>query len=118
MFCSATPRRSGRGWGVCTGDTADELQYPQGSNALLKVLEEPPSRALFLLASHAPGRLLATIRSRCRHLALRPLEPADVARAAAAMLARSADDAEIVEAPAAAQGSVGRALLLLRRPAL
>ena len=38
--------------------TADELQNPQGSNALLKVLEEPPARALFLLASHAPGRLL------------------------------------------------------------
>ncbi len=106
------------GWRVCIVDTADELQYPQGSNALLKVLEEPPSRALFLLASHAPGRLLATIRSRCRHLALRPLEPADVAHAAAAALARSADDADIVEAAAAAEGSVGRALLLLGGPAL
>ena len=106
------------GWRVCIVDTADELQYPQGSNALLKVLEEPPSRALFLLASHAPGRLLATIRSCCRHLALRPLEPADVAHAAAAALARSADDADIVEAAAAAEGSVGRALLLLGGPAL
>ena len=106
------------GWRVCIVDTADELQYPQGSNALLKVLEEPPARALFLLASHAPGRLLATIRSRCRHLALRPLEPADVAHAAAAALARSADDADIVEAAAAAEGSVGRALLLLGGPAL
>jgi len=106
------------GWRVCIVDTADELQYPQGSNALLKVLEEPPSRALFLLASHAPGRLLATIRSRCRHLALRPLEPADVAHAAAAALARSADDADVAEAAAAADGSVGRALLLLGGPAL
>jgi DNA polymerase-3 subunit delta' len=106
------------GWRVCVVDAADELQYPQASNALLKVLEEPPQRALFLLVSHAPGRLLATIRSRCRHLALRPLAAADVARAAAAALGRAEDDAEIVAAAAAADGSVGRAVLLLGGAAL
>jgi DNA polymerase III subunit delta' len=52
------------GWRVCLVDTADELQYPSASNALLKVLEEPPLRSLFLLVSPRPGRLLATIRSR------------------------------------------------------
>src|SRR5882672_2910076 len=62
------------GWRVCIVDSADELKYPEGSNALLKMLEEPPSRSLFLLVSHAPGRLLPTIRSRCRRLALRPLD--------------------------------------------
>ncbi len=54
------------GWRVCIVDSADELKYPEGSNALLKMLEEPPPRALFLVVSHAPGRLLPTIRSRCR----------------------------------------------------
>lgn len=106
------------GWRVCIVDAADELQYPQGSNALLKVLEEPPQRALFLLVSHAPGRLLATIRSRCRHLVLRPLETVDVARAAATALGRDADDADIGTAAAAADGSVGRAVLLLGGAAL
>jgi len=106
------------GWRVCIVDTADELQNPQGSNALLKILEEPPPRALFLLVSHAPGRLLATIRSRCRHLSLRPLDQSEVARAAATALRRDADEAEIAEAAAAAEGSVGRALLLLGGPAL
>lgn len=106
------------GWRVCIVDTADELQYPQGSNALLKVLEEPPPRALFLLLSNSPGRLLATIRSRCRRLLLRPLEADDVARAAAAAIGRDAGDPEIKEASVAADGSVSRALNLLDGSAL
>ena len=69
------------GWRVCIVDSADELNAA-GANALLKILEEPPARALLLVVSHAPGRLLPTIRSRCRRLALRPLAPEDVARAA------------------------------------
>jgi DNA polymerase-3 subunit delta' len=74
------------GWRVCIVDSADELKHPEGSNALLKMLEEPPPRSLFLLVSHAPGRLLPTIRSRCRRLVLRPLAQADVVRAAAVAL--------------------------------
>jgi DNA polymerase III subunit delta' len=101
------------GWRVCVVDTADELQYPQASNALLKVLEEPPRRALFLIATHAPGRLLATIRSRCRRLTLRPLGEADVARAVAAALDRAEDDAGIREAARAAEGSAARAITLI-----
>ena len=46
------------------------------ANALLKLLEEPPSRAMLLLIANVPGRLLPTIRSRCQRLNLRPLEPA------------------------------------------
>ena len=57
------------------------------------MLEEPPERALLLLVSHAPGRVLPTIRSRCRRLLLRPLETADVARAVAAATGRDADEA-------------------------
>jgi DNA polymerase III subunit delta' len=105
------------GWRVCIVDAADEL-HPASANKLLKVLEEPPARSLFLLVSHAPGRLLATIRSRCCRLDLRPLVETDVARAAAAAVGRNADDAQIRAAAAAADGSVARALTLLGGPAL
>ena len=60
------------GWRVAIVDAVDELNAA-GANALLKVLEEPPACALLLLVSHAPGRALATIRSRCRRLSLKPL---------------------------------------------
>jgi DNA polymerase III subunit delta' len=101
------------GWRVCVVDSADELKYPEASNALLKVLEEPPSRSLFLLVSHVPGRLLPTIRSRCRRLTLRALTEADVARAAATALDNDPNDEDIRKASAAAEGSVARAIALL-----
>jgi DNA polymerase-3 subunit delta' len=106
------------GWRVSIVDTADELQYPQAANALLKILEEPPRNALLLLTSHAPARLLPTIRSRCRRLSLRPLSADDVARAAALALNRNAEEPELHEASALSEGSVGRALTLLEGPAL
>jgi DNA polymerase-3 subunit delta' len=106
------------GWRVCIVDTADELQDPQASNALLKVLEEPPPRALFLLVSDAPGRLLPTIRSRCRRLDLRPLATAEVACAAAVAAGREPDEAEVAAAAMAAEGSVARALTLMDADAM
>ena len=48
-------------------DAADDLNV-NAANAVLKTLEEPPSRGVILLVSHSPGRLLPTIRSRCRRL--------------------------------------------------
>lgn len=48
-------------------DAADDLNL-NAANALLKVLEEPAERGVLFLVTHAPGRLLATIRSRCRRL--------------------------------------------------
>lgn len=68
-------------WRVVVVDSADELNV-NAANALLKSLEEPPERTLFLLVTSEPGRLLATIRSRCRSLDLKPLAPADLAAAA------------------------------------
>ena len=53
---------------VAVIDAADDLNL-NAANALLKVLEEPPERGVLFLVTHAPGRLLATIRSRCRRLA-------------------------------------------------
>jgi DNA polymerase III subunit delta' len=105
------------GWRICIVDSADELNAA-GANALLKILEEPPARSLLLVVSHSPGRLLPTIRSRCRRLALRALEPADVARAVANALGREADEAEIKAAAVASDGSVARALDLLGGAAL
>jgi len=102
------------GWRVCLVDSADELKYPEASNALLKMLEEPPARALFLLVSHAPGRLLPTIRSRCRRLMLKPLKTEDVVFAAAAALGPDADQAAL--AMAAAGGSVAQAIALAGGP--
>lgn len=52
---------------VAVIDAADDLNV-NAANALLKILEEPPERGVLLLVTHAPGRLLATIRSRCRRL--------------------------------------------------
>ena len=60
------------GWRAVIVDAAEEMN-PSAANAILKMLEEPPARCIFLLVSHAPARLLPTIRSRCRTLTLRPL---------------------------------------------
>jgi len=54
-------------WRVAVIDSVDDLET-SGANALLKILEEPPANTLFFLVSHSPGRLLPTIRSRCRRL--------------------------------------------------
>ena len=70
---------SAGGYRICIVDSAEDLNA-NSANALLKMVEEPPPRCLFLIVSHAPGRLLPTIRSRCRALTLRPLAQAEVAR--------------------------------------
>lgn len=64
-FLTLTPALSP--WRVAVIDAVDDLET-SGANALLKILEEPPPNTLFFLVSHAPGRLLPTIRSRCRRL--------------------------------------------------
>ena len=89
-------------------DAADEMT-PAAANALLKILEEPPPRAALLLVAHQPARLLPTIRSRCRTLALRPLGDTDLARAAEAAGRTEALDRQVV---ALAAGSVGAALAM------
>ena len=69
-FLHLTPAEGG--WRVVVVDGADEMNR-SAANALLKILEEPPRRALLLLVAHSPGKLLPTIRSRCRRLPLAPL---------------------------------------------
>jgi len=65
------------GYRIAIIDAADDMNV-NAANALLKMLEEPPARSLFFLISHAPGRLLPTIRSRCRKLTFTPLPEAQV----------------------------------------
>jgi len=105
------------GWRIAIVDAVDELNR-SGANALLKVLEEPPQRALLLLVSHSAARVPATLRSRCRIIALRPLAEADVAAAVAAATGLPATDPDLLAAAAAAEGSVARALALLDGDAL
>lgn len=105
------------GWRVCVVDSVDDLNAA-GANALLKALEEPPPRSLLLLVSHAPGRVLPTIRSRCRLLVLRTLQEDDVARAVSAATGGDPDGPLIRKAVAAAEGKVARAISLCGGPLL
>jgi DNA polymerase-3 subunit delta' len=95
-------------WRVVVVDSIDDLERG-AANALLKNLEEPPPHSLFLLVSHAPERLLPTIRSRCRPLRLSPLDDDAMTSALRAALPE-ADAREIADLAAAGQGSPGRAL--------
>ncbi|MET1415649.1 DNA polymerase III subunit delta' [Roseibium sp. HPY-6] len=69
---------SAKAWRICIVDAADDMNA-SSANALLKILEEPPERCLFLVLSHAPGRLLPTIRSRCRRLDMPSLSADEIA---------------------------------------
>ncbi len=103
---ATTPSMSSRR--VVLIDAIDDLERG-GANALLKNLEEPPAGTIFLLVSHAPGRLLPTIRSRCRLLRFEALDDAEVARAIRAVRP-DADEAEIASLVRVSDGAPGRAL--------
>jgi DNA polymerase-3 subunit delta' len=98
-FFSLAPSEGGMR--VAIVDAVDDLNR-NAANAILKTLEEPPARSILMLVCHAPGAILATIRSRCRRLALRPLSNELVRTASGA-------EAGIV---ALAKGRPGRAIAL------
>jgi len=98
------------GWRVVVVDGAEEMNR-NAANALLKILEEPPRGALLLLVSHTPGRLLPTIRSRCRRFPLAALTRPAVMR----LLGHYRSEVPKGEAEALAEladGSIGRAIEL------
>jgi DNA polymerase III subunit delta' len=97
------------GWRICLVDAADELNR-SSANALLKLLEEPPARSLFLIVAHMPGRLLPTIRSRCRTLALAPLTEAEIVRGLASFDEVKLPAEEAADLARRAGGSLRRAL--------
>jgi DNA polymerase-3 subunit delta' len=109
-------RATDDGWRVVIVDDANELNV-NAANALLKSLEEPPQRTIFLLVASAPGKLLATIRSRCRVLTLHSLASEPLRKAAAQALEAAGEtlpkDAEWPALERIAEGSVGRLLGLL-----
>ncbi len=96
-------------------DSADELNV-NAANALLKSLEEPPPSTFFLLITSEPGRLLPTLRSRCRTLDLKPLSDANLKRAAMKAMEHSDGEppgaSDWVRLLALSEGSVRRLLLL------
>jgi DNA polymerase-3 subunit delta' len=95
------------GWRVAIIDAVDDLNR-NAANAILKTLEEPPPKTVLLLVCHAPGATLATIRSRCRRLDLRPLDESQVRGAVAAARDGIVDDAAV----RFAGGRPGRAIAL------
>ncbi|WP_158744586.1 DNA polymerase III subunit delta' [Acidisphaera sp. L21] len=107
-FLRLTPAEGG--WRVVVVDGAEHMNR-NAANALLKMLEEPPPRAVLLLTCAAPGRLLPTIRSRCRRLGLLPLTQSEMETGLSDYL----PDTPVLERSRLAElaaGSLGRALLL------
>lgn len=107
-FLHLTPAEGG--WRVVLVDGAEDMNR-NAANALLKMLEEPPPRAILLLVCSATGRLLPTIRSRCRQLRLDGLSDQDM-MAALEQALPALDPAERRRIAALAEGSPGRALRL------
>lgn len=104
---------SGTGnWRIVIIDPADDMNR-NAANAILKILEEPPKRAMFLVLSHAPGKLLPTIRSRCLPLKLAPLDDQALVSALGHLGIQSVGQGEGQALLSAAKGSVGEALKLL-----
>jgi DNA polymerase III subunit delta' len=107
-FMSLTPAEGG--WRVVVVDGAEDMNQAS-ANALLKILEEPPPRAILLLVCAAPGRLLPTIRSRCRRLRLTPLADEPMAVLLRQYLP-GLDADERGRLITLAEGSPGRAIML------
>jgi DNA polymerase-3 subunit delta' len=104
-FFSKSPAQAGRR--VAVIDAADDLNA-NAANAILKTLEEPPPNGVLLLVCHAPGRLISTIRSRCRRLVFKPWTDAAVADMLRNRVGLDASEAQAVAA--ASGGSPGAAL--------
>jgi DNA polymerase-3 subunit delta' len=100
------------GYRIVIVDSADDMNA-SAANALLKSLEEPPARTIFLLISHSPGRLLPTIRSRCQAMRLKPLDAQSLRAVLQTLETDLPSDPAALEALAArAEGSARTAILL------
>lgn len=108
-FLAMTPAEGG--WRFVLVDGAESMRI-EAANALLKTLEEPPPRAVLVLTTAAPDRLLPTILSRVRRLDLQPLAPPVLDRLLAT-LAPELDAAARAKLAAIAEGSAGGAMALV-----
>jgi DNA polymerase-3 subunit delta' len=98
------------GWRIVIVDGAEQMNR-NAANALLKILEEPPRRGLLLLVSHSPGRLLPTVRSRCRHFRMATL-PRPVVLQLLGQYRPELARSEAEALAGLAEGSIGRAIEL------
>ncbi|MCE2577496.1 DNA polymerase III subunit delta' [Komagataeibacter sp. FNDCR1] len=105
------------GWRVVIVDGAEYMNRT-AANAILKILEEPPTGAILILTCAAPGRLLPTIRSRCRTLDLAPLPPHELRAVLTDIVEDGYGGEDIEKVIALSHGSAGRALSLLQKDAL
>ncbi len=112
-FFSKAPSRSP--YRVCIVDSVDDLNI-NSANALLKILEEPPHKGIIFLISHSPGRLLATIRSRCRRLNFPPWSDGEVRAFVERKL--DLDEERLGRLITLAHGAPGKALTLVGEGAL
>jgi len=106
QFFSLRPAMGG--WRVAIIDAVDELNR-FGANAVLKTLEEPPSRAVLLLISHGEQAMLPTVRSRCRVLRLAPLDQRDTI---SALQMNGLPESRVESVASLAPGRPGRGLSL------
>ncbi|MFK4823795.1 DNA polymerase III subunit delta' [Paenochrobactrum sp. BZR 588] len=111
-----TRTASDDGWRIVIIDPADDMNR-NAANALLKTLEEPPAKALFILISHSAGRLLPTIRSRCQALRFKPLDNGSMQSALSligAQVGLDTNNAGYMQSLfVRSEGSVRRALLMV-----
>ncbi|MGY8986664.1 MAG: DNA polymerase III subunit delta' [Sphingomonadales bacterium] len=104
------------GWRIAIIDSADQLNK-NAANALLKILEEPPDKALLLLVSHTPGKLLPTIRSRCQQLSMTPMSKIEVKEILGQKFT-DLDDVSLDLASSLAEGAPGKAITIIQQNGL
>ena len=109
QFLRMTPAK--KGWRVVIIDTADDMNL-NASNAILKLLEEPPSKVLFLLISNSPGKILPTVRSRCQKITLNSLSENNI-RSILNDFEINATEVDISNACELSEGSFAKALEIL-----
>ncbi len=107
-FMAHKPARGG--WRVAVIDSMDEINR-NGANAMLKILEEPPEKAVIFLISSRPGQLPPTIRSRCRVIRMSPLSD-NICRHVLAEILPDADNEHLDLLVRLCGGAPGRAVHL------
>ncbi|WP_336288533.1 DNA polymerase III subunit delta' [Bartonella sp. CB60] len=103
-----------RGWRIVIIDPADDMNK-SAANAILKMLEEPPAKTLFIIVTHSSGKLLSTIRSRCQQISLRPLHDDEMKQVIAHIFSHQviADEEAIETVIQKSKGNPRKAALLI-----
>ena len=110
--------RGEEGWRVAIVDAADDMNQ-NASNALLKILEEPPHKTLFFVLSHSPAKVLPTIRSRCQQVTCKPLDDEHVLSVLEKFgLLQNLNEADRTLLAMLSRGSVRTGILLARENGL